>query len=264
MPHVVALYRYPVKGYTRELCDALTILPDGRVAGDRVLGFRYADSAAPDDQWSTKHEFVALVNTPGLARLELRFDHERRRLRIALDGKLLVDEGLDDQGRQRLAAVMQQYVLGLPENPLSDHPQRMPLRLIGDGVTPRYQDNAGGHTTLHGRASLAALATHMSAPDLSEERFRSNVAVDGLDGWEEQRWLGRDVRIGTVEFEAVIPKGRCLATHANPVTGERDLPVMQDLMAAYPGQSRPTFAIGLQTTGTGGVIRVGDEVCVRE
>jgi uncharacterized protein YcbX len=37
-PRVAALYRYPVKGFTREACDALDILPGGRVAGDRVLG----------------------------------------------------------------------------------------------------------------------------------------------------------------------------------------------------------------------------------
>ncbi len=263
MPHVAALYRYPVKGFTPESCDALTILADGRVAGDRVLAFRFASSPAADDEWSTKHECVALVNTPALARLDVRYDHERRRLRVALDGTLLADGALDDDGRKRIAAAVQEYVLGTAENPLSDHPERLPLRLVGDGVTPRFQDNAGGHTTLHGRASLAALAAHMSAPDLDEVRFRSNVAVEGIDALEEQRWLGRGVRIGTVEFEAVIPKTRCLATHANPATGERDLPVMQALLQAFPGPERPTFAIGLRITGSRGMIRVGDEVGLR-
>jgi uncharacterized protein len=260
MATVAALYRHPVKGYAPERCDALTILSDGRVAGDRVLGFRFANCAAADDEWSTKHEFVALVNTPALARLDLRYDHDRKRLRIMLDGHVLAHEGLSETGRQRLAAAVQEYVLGTADNPLTDHPERLPLRLVGDGVTPRFQDNAGGHTTLHGRASLAALAAHMAAPDLNEVRFRSNIAVEGIDAWEEQQWLGRRLHIGAVEFEAVIPKTRCLATHANPHTGERDLPVMQELMKAFPGQARPTFAIGLQTTSGGGVICVGDRV----
>jgi len=260
MPRVAALYRHPVKGCTAEALDTLTILPDGRVAGDRVLGFRFADCPAADDEWSTKHEFVALVNTPALACLDVRYDDAHQRLRLALGGHVLADEGLDDAGRKRLAAAMQEYVLGTADNPLSDHPERLPLRLVGDGVTPRFQDNAGGHTTLHGRASLAALATHLAAPGLNEARFRSNVAVDGTEAWEEQRWLGHRVRIGGLEFEAVIPKPRCLATHANPDTGVRDLPVMQELMKAYPGQPRPVFAIGLQTTSGGGVIRVGDRV----
>lgn len=74
MPQVVALYRYPVKGFTPERCEVVDALGEGRIAGDRVLGFRFADSGVMDDAWSNKHEFIALVNTPGIARLQLRFD----------------------------------------------------------------------------------------------------------------------------------------------------------------------------------------------
>jgi uncharacterized protein YcbX len=54
---------------------------------------------------------------------------------------------------------------------------------------------------------------------------------------------------------------RCLATHANPKTGERDLPVMQTLTRAF-AQAQPTLAIGLLTRGAGGTIRLGDTVTV--
>ena len=36
---VVALYRYPVKGFTPQGVEHITVLPGGRVAGDRVLNF---------------------------------------------------------------------------------------------------------------------------------------------------------------------------------------------------------------------------------
>ena len=49
MARVVALYRYPLKGFTPEECDTLTVLGGGRMAGDRVLGIRFADTEAPDD-----------------------------------------------------------------------------------------------------------------------------------------------------------------------------------------------------------------------
>jgi uncharacterized protein len=42
MPRVAALYRYPVKGFTPEACETLTVLDEGRIAGDRVLGIRFA------------------------------------------------------------------------------------------------------------------------------------------------------------------------------------------------------------------------------
>ena len=263
MPDVVALYRYPVKGFTPEACDVLTVLAEGRIAGDRVLAFRFADSGIPDAAWSRKQACVVLMNTPGLARLKVRFDHRALRLRISLDGAVLADEALDDSGRKRLSAAIERYALALAENPLSGHPERLPLRLIGDGVTPRYQDNEGGQATLHGRESLAAVAAAIGDPALSEARFRSNIIVSGLAAWEEQNWVGRILRIGQVAFDVVRHKTRCLATHANPCTGERDRPVMPTLMKAF-AQKEPTFAVGMVTRGAGGAVRVGDEVSLLE
>lgn len=261
MPHVVALYRYPVKGFTPESCDTLSVLDEGRIAGDRALAFRFANSGLPDHAWSKKYGFTVLANTPGLARLDVRFDHVRRRLRIALGDELLAEAGLDDAGRSELAAAVERYTLTLPENPLADHRERRPLELIGDGVTPRYQDSQRGEVTLHSRESLAEVAAAVREPDLDEVRFRSNIAIEGAAAWEEQDWIGRKVRIGAVELEVTRPKTRCLATHANPQTGERDLPVMQTLVRAF-AQQDPTFAVALVAAGRGGEIRVGDSITV--
>lgn len=258
MPHVVALYRYPVKGFTPEECKTLTVLDEGRIAGDRVLGIRFADTQAADDAWSRKTGMVALINTPGLARLQVRFEEKTLRLCISLENALLVDEVLTPEGRKRIAAVLTDYVLKLDENPLSGHPERLPLRVIGDGIAPRYQDEAAGRVTLHSRGSLYALAEALGT-EVSELRFRSNIAVEGLGAWEEQSWVGRKVRIGAVQFDVVKPKTRCLATHANPKTGERDLPILTTLTQKI-GQENPTFAVAISPNSVGGQIHIGDSV----
>jgi uncharacterized protein YcbX len=259
MPRVVALYRYPVKSFTPEVCTTLEVLPEGRVAGDRVLGFRFANATVADAAWTRKYEFVALVNTPGLARLALRFDHRALRLRISHDDNVMVDAGLDAAGRGRLSAAIAEYVLAQDDNPLSGHPERLPLRLVGDGVTPRYQDNEAGQITLHSRESLTAVARAVNETHLSELRFRSNVVIEGVSTWEEQSWIGKTIRIGEAVFDIAKPKVRCLATHANPVTGLRDVAVMPTLVRSF-AQEQPTFGVGMLTRGAGGAIRLGDEV----
>ena len=183
MPRVAALYRYPVKGFTPEECETLTVLDEGRIAGDRVLGIWFADTAAADDAWSRKTEMVALMNTPGLARLHLRFEQEARRVRLSFARTVFVDEVLTEEGRQRLATAVAAYVLTLAENPLAGHPERLPLRVIGDGLTPRYHDAEAGQVTLHGRGSLHALTAALAHAAVSERRFRSNIALEGLDAW---------------------------------------------------------------------------------
>ena len=256
---VAALFRYPVKGFTREACETLDVLPGGRIAGDRVVGLRFANATAAGDAWGTKLEMVALVNTPGLAALRLEFDHESLRLSVRRSGDVLFDDVLDVDGRARFAATLERYVLGLEENPISSHPDRLPLRVVGDGRTSRYQDREPGYVTLHGRGSLAALSTVVAeAPEVTERRFRSNIAVDGPGAWEEQGWVGGSLRVGDTVFDVANPVTRCLATHANPTTGKRDLPIMKTLLEVFPA-ARPTFAIMMTSEG-GGRIRVGDEV----
>src|SRR5215468_6132057 len=259
MPRVAALYRYPVKGFTPEECETLTVLDEGRIAGDRVLGIRFADTAAADEAWSKKTEMVALMNTPGLARLHLRFEAEARRLRLSLASTVLVDAVLNQKGRKRLATAVTDYVLTLDENPLAGHPERLPLRVIGDGITPRYHDAEAGQVTLHGRGSLHALTAALAHVEGSELRFRSNIALEGLGAWEEHSWVGRTVRIGTVVFDVVRPKVRCLATHANPTTGARDLPILTTLTQVF-GQEKPTFGVAMVPSQAGGRMHVGDPV----
>lgn len=258
MPTVAALYRYPVKGFTPEPVSVLPVLPGGRVAGDRVLNFRFADAPVGDGEWCRKYHGVVMANTPGLARLTVAFDDRTRRLSMRLGDAVLADEALDPAGRERLAAALTRYVQSLDENPLRDHPQRLPIKLVGDGVRPRYQDNEAGQVTLHGRASLASAAAAFGDADHDERRYRHNIVIDGAPAWEEQSWVGRRLRVGAVVFETIVPKVRCLATHANPRTGERDLQVMQLLVEKF-GQRQPTFGIGMLSTA-GGEIRIGDPV----
>jgi uncharacterized protein YcbX len=259
MPRIVALYRYPLKGFTPEPVHSLTILPDGRAAGDRVLNLRFADVPVADTDWCRKYNGVVLANTPGLARLQTHYDHHSLRLRIMLGERVLADDTVNGPGRQRIVEALTGYVLGLDDNPLKDHPGRLPLKLVGDGVTPRYQDNEAGQVTLHSRETIASAAQALGDPQLSEHRFRHNIVIEGVEAWEELSWLGRCLRIGGVEMDVVKPKTRCLATHANPETGERDLQVMQGLMKSF-SQDQPTLGIGMLTHGAGGVVRIGDEI----
>ncbi|MDO9239187.1 MAG: MOSC N-terminal beta barrel domain-containing protein, partial [Methylicorpusculum sp.] len=141
---VAALYRYPIKGFTPEPCDALTVLEEGRIAGDRVLGIRFADTVGLKDEWCKKQAFLSLMNTSGLARLAIKFDPQNMHLTMNLGGKPMIETCLDQTGRQRIVEIITQYVLDLPENPLQKHPERLPLNLVGDGLTSRYQDSSSG------------------------------------------------------------------------------------------------------------------------
>lgn len=273
MPHVVALYRYPVKGFTPEVCDELTVQPDGRIAGDRVLAFRFAEAATPEnrnglDYWA-KSKGLALQDFPALASLRLSYDTGALRVRIEHDGALLVEAGLDEGGRAALIDAVTGFVQESSDAARLRRPGRLPLALVGDGVRSRFQDRPCGFVTVHSRASVAAIGDALGQP-LDDRRFRSNVVIDGVDAWDELSWHG-EVQIGDVRLHAEGPIVRCLATHANPDTGIRDAKVMTTLTRAI-GQPEPMLgrllllpdvsgAVG-DTSGSGGTIRIGEEVRV--
>lgn len=274
MPRVVALFRHPVKGFTPESVDSLCVQPDGRIAGDRVLAFRFADAAAPAqrdglDYWP-KSQGLSLQDFPALAALRVSYDEIRRRVRIERGGELLVEAGLDAEGRGELTEAVTDFVLGTAEGRRLRRPGRLPLVLVGDGERSRFQDRPRGYVSLHSRASIAELGAALDGT-VDDRRFRSNVVIDGVEAWDELGWQG-EVRIGEVTLRTAGPIVRCLATHANPDTGVRDAKVLTTLTGPL-GQDEPTLGRLLLPLDPdprsseaadggwrGGVVRVGDEV----
>lgn len=276
MPRVVALYRYPVKGFTPERCDRITVQQDGRVVGDRVLAFRFAQAAVPElrdglDYWP-KARGLALQDFPALAALRLAFDAAERRITIFQDESVVVSAGLDHVGRERLVDAVTEFVLGTREGKRLQRPGRLPLELVGDGVHSRFQDREQGYVSLHSRASVLALSAVIDDPTgaradpargagessaLDDRRFRSNIVIDGVEAWHELGWSGR-VRIGALEFRVAEPIVRCLATHANPETGERDAPVLTTLTQRI-GQEEPTLGTLLLPRELPAPVRAGTE-----
>jgi uncharacterized protein YcbX len=265
VPTVAALYRYPVKGFTPEPRDELFVQDDGRVRGDRVLAFRFSAASEPEekeglDYWPKDHG-LALMGFPTLARLRLAYDDEQRRVRISDGERTVVEAGLDTAGRRELEEAVTSFLVASSDAGRLDGDGILPLRLVGDGVTSRFQDRPRGYVSLHGSASVAAVDAAVPAP-IDDRRFRSNIVVSGTGPWEELGWMGH-VRIGDVRFEVQRPIGRCAAILANPDTGVRDARLLRVLTAGFD-QAEPTLGILLLPAGGRGSIRVGDAVTVDE
>ncbi|MDQ1128604.1 MOSC domain-containing protein [Microbacterium sp. SORGH_AS_0888] len=259
MPAVSALFRYPVKGFTPEPRKELRVQRGGRIDGDRALAFRFASATRPEardgrDYWP-KNAGLSLMRFPSLAQLTLRLDDDI----VVIDSPagILVRASLDPAGRRRIADAVAAWLRDGPDGALLDAEGALPLELLGDGRTPRFQDRPEGFVSLHAAASVEAVDAAVDAP-VDDRRFRSNVVVAGIPAWSELGWTGR-VRIGEVRFEVQKPIQRCAAIMANPDTGERDARLLRVLTSRF-GQDEPTLGILLLPADGGGTIRVGDEV----
>lgn len=77
-----------------------------------------------------------------------------------------------------------------------------------------------------GRASLDALS-EKAGHAMDPRRFRGNLWLDDLAPFEELNWVGRTLRIGSVELRVDEPIDRCRATEVDPDTGRSDTNTLQ-------------------------------------
>lgn len=240
---VAAIWRHPVKGIGREALEAVDLEPGAPLPGDRAWALLH--QGAPDtDDWQPRRNFLAVASGPDLARVEARTDGdaitlthpERRPLTFdpASEGERLID-----------------WV-----RPIWPADRPAPARLA-KAPPQGMADNGEAQVSLLNLASLNALSQKVGRP-LEVERFRGNIAIDGLAPWEEFDWTGRDLRIGGAALRVTARIERCRATEASPRTGTRDANTLRALEDGWGHRDFGVYATIIER----GRVAVGDEAAV--
>ena len=84
---------------------------------------------------------------------------------------------------------------------------------------------------------------------------RCNLWIDGCKPWDEHAWIGKSLKIGDVNFKIEEEIVRCLATTANPISGERDV----DTLGTLESMGQEDFTVAAIATSSGH-IKSGDVV----
>lgn len=134
------------------------------------------------------------------------------------------------------------------------------LRLVR---TTRPGDGWDVHpVTLLGEPSVEELARRSGRTEpLDGRRFRMTVMVSGGAPHDEDRWIGRAVRIGSAVVRVTGPVPRCVVTTQDPRTGHTDFDTLKKIRS-YRGV-RDGEAIDFGVYGEveqPGRVRVGDPV----
>jgi len=144
---------------------------------------------------------------------------------------------------------------------LSDH-VRVPLRLVvaADG-TSAVDRGQQGAVTLVSQASLASLAA-LAGGDIDSRRFRMSIEVSGAAAFEEDRWIGRELRVGGAVIRPEGHVGRCVVTSRDPESGRMDVPTLDLLRTLRHGaDTTEPLALGIHATVVSpGAVAVGDAV----
>ncbi|HEY9806500.1 MAG TPA: MOSC domain-containing protein, partial [Candidatus Obscuribacterales bacterium] len=135
------------------------------------------------------------------------------------------------------------------------HPEKAPLRLVGDGNSTRYPDRNPVHISLINQASLEDLGQKLGF-EIDPRRFRPNILLQGIPAWEELNWVGKTFQMGTAEIAIAAPINRCLNIDVNPDTGVPDCSIFA---ALHPTLGHRQTGI-LATVTQSGTVAVGDRL----
>jgi uncharacterized protein YcbX len=245
---IAALYRHPVKGFTPEPLPRVRLEAGGFFPADRMFALENGpsgfDEAAP--RHISKFAFAVLATLPQLVRVRTWFDEARGVLHVSADGGRHAAFPLASaQGRQAFA----DWVEGFLGKGAVDGPLKLTL-----APGHRFTDHAQGHVSLINLESVRALERQLGVA-VDPLRFRANIHVDGWPAWAELDLArGHLVGAGPARLRGFKRTIRCIATHADPQTGVRDLDLCGEMMRAY---GHAFFGVYLNVS-TGGEIAVGD------
>jgi uncharacterized protein len=243
------IYRHPVKSLTPEPLQQVDLTPGRALPNDRrfalLLGSTPNDGAATE--WMPKTKFLALMRSEKLAALETHFDDATDTLTILRRGKQVTRGKLTDRiGRVSIEEFFDAY--------MGAEAQGRPkvVEAAGDHV---LSDHASPVLSILNLASVKDLERVTKKP-VDPLRFRANLWLDGLDPWEEFKWLERDLSIGGAKLTVTERINRCAATNVNPETAERDLNIPKALQMGFGHVDMGIYA---KVIGAG-MIKAGDSV----
>ena len=240
---VAEIWRHPIKAHGRERLSAVTLEAGRTVPGDRAWAVAHEAARAEPGAWSPCQNFTRGAKAPQLMAITAVTEADGRiTLRHPARPTLSFDPAAE--GDALLAWVA----------PLMPPGRAAPVALLPAGAVG-MTDSPFPSVALFGRASHAAVESALGRT-LSTERWRANLILDGFGPWEEFGWVGRELRVGGARLAVRERIGRCLATAANPETGERDADTLGAL-DRFHGKSQ--FGVYAEVID-GGPLAEGDPV----
>lgn len=260
---VGGLWRHPVKGFTPEPVVEALLSEGGFFPFDRLYALEAGpsgfDPGAP--AFISKMKFAVLARFAAVARMRTRYDAFTESLHLTdPDGREWDFDLTRDAGRQALARHVETVLARFDED---YDPARLPLKVLAvpdpDGLESpfRFTDSAKGFVSLLNLNSLRDLGYRLGA-DLDPLRLRCNIWMEGFAAFEDHAWVGKRLRVGGEgpELEVIKAIQRCVATHVNPGTAERDVDVCAGLWGHYGHLDCGIYARIVK----GGMVYPGDEI----
>jgi len=245
MGKLVEIWRHPIKSHGRESLQAVNISAGRTLPGDRVFAVTHERSNADGTSWVPCVNFSRGSKAPALMAIDTIWDETSNSMTLSHPDLPDLIFNPDDPEDQKRFIDWEAVLI-----PAGRAQSCKLIRAVERGMT----DTDYASITIGNMASHRSVAQKLGR-DLSHLRWRCNLWLDGLGPWEEFEWIGKKILLGDVLLEVTERVERCLATTANPMTGQRDA----DTLGILEKWGHRDFTVSA-IAKTNGRIRINDKI----
>jgi len=251
---ISSIHYCPVKSISFQSIESCEIKKNLGIANDRIFAFsrsvdlEKAKLIEKDAKERKLNNFLTLKNSPVLNKYN--FVYENKKLTLTFNNKDIISIAADDPNERLL---LSNKLMEL-ENSLSQ-----PISLLKNTDFPFY-DTSHSNNIFNSMSLINLNSIKDFEKKINEkiqiQRFRANFYVEGIDAWEERKWIGKIITINNVSFKVEKNIPRCVAINLEPKTDNNSLNLLQSLKKTYNH-----FDMGVYLTSLdGGKVEIGNKI----
>tara|TARA_B100001741_G_C16430597_1_gene540693 strand:- start:12 stop:782 length:771 start_codon:yes stop_codon:yes gene_type:complete len=244
----------PVKSLSFQSLKSCNIKQDRGIVNDRVFAFSRGinlEKAKLIEKNPKKRKLnilLSLKNSPVLNKYN--FIYNKNRLVLNYNGKEIISISTDKPEERSLIS----EELAKLEKSLKE-----PIYLLKNNEFPFF-DTSHSNKIFNSISLININSISDFEKKINEkvefQRFRGNFYMDGIEPWEERKWIGKTIKINNVSFKVENNIPRCVAINLKPKSDDNSLNLLQSLKKTYNH-----FDIGVYLTALeDGIINVGDKI----
>ena len=248
----------PVKSISFQSIKSCEIRKNIGIVGDRIFAFSKGLDLNQAKLFEKKLEerrgkwnkILTLKNSPSLNKYNFLFDNDK--ITLNQNNNEILTINIDETDEYEL---LSNKILELESS------LQKPIYLMKNKDIPFFDTSISNKTILNHSISLINTKSvedfqNKTNQEIETQRFRGNIFFDGVDSWEERKWIGKIIKINDISFKVEKNIPRCVAINLKPNTDDNSLNLLQSLKKTYNH-----FDMGVYLTALDdGPINIGDNI----
>ena len=232
---ITSIHNCPVKSISFQNIEKCKINKNVGIEGDRVYAFSQnldLDQSKefeknPDTRKGKWNKIVTLKNTPVFNKYN--FLHEDNKLTLTLNNKEIITVNVNDSNERNNLV---KKLIELEDSLKND------IRLMRNDEYPFYDTSISNKSMFRNSISFLNINSikdfeNKIGQKIEKSIFRGNLYFDGIEAWEERKWIGKTIKINDVLFKVEKNIPRCVAINLKPKTDDNSFNLLKTLKETY-------------------------------